>query len=54
MLTFASELRAELLVISDLHLGSALRAPFDFAARRRLVGLDRAIERFVEHPAQPA
>jgi hypothetical protein len=49
MLTFASELRAELLVISDLHLGSALRAPFDFAARRRLVGLDRAIERFVEH-----
>jgi UDP-2,3-diacylglucosamine pyrophosphatase LpxH len=41
--------RAELLVVSDLHLGSALRAPFDFSARRRLVALDRAVERFVEH-----
>lgn len=40
---------AGLLVISDLHLGAALRTPIGFTARRRVATVDRELERFLDH-----
>ena len=37
------------LVVSDLHLGASLRAPLNGAALRRVVLVDRELERFVNH-----
>lgn len=42
---------ANLLIVSDLHLGGALRPPLDFGARRRVVTLDRELCRFLEYHA---
>ena len=44
--------QAGLLVMSDLHLGAALRDPMDFAARRRVATVDRELERFLDHHRQ--
>jgi UDP-2,3-diacylglucosamine pyrophosphatase LpxH len=41
--------QAGLLVLSDLHLGAALRDPMDFTAKRRVATVDRELERFLEH-----
>jgi|GEM_PF-399146 len=44
-----------LLIVSDLHLGAALRPPMGYAALRMTARLDRALERFLEyHLARPA
>src|SRR5688572_6544878 len=53
-MTVAAREIANLLVVSDLHLGGALRPPLDFGARRRVVALDRELCRFLEyHAANP-
>jgi len=46
---------SSLLIVSDLHLGSALRPPLSTKALRMIVKLDHALERFLEyHLTHPA
>jgi UDP-2,3-diacylglucosamine pyrophosphatase LpxH len=46
---------SSLLIVSDLHLGSALRPPMRYASLKMIVRLDRAFERFLEyHQNNPA
>ena len=41
--------QSSLLIVSDLHLGGALRPPLNFKALRMVARLDQAFERFIDY-----
>jgi UDP-2,3-diacylglucosamine pyrophosphatase LpxH len=53
-MTSSTSSRSSLLIVSDLHLGGALRPPLNFTALKMVARLDQAFERFIDyHLAHP-